>query len=313
MRHHSIFCRRVRATAILLLLISASAVSAQDVPFAFLIEDGWQSFTGGGAFRAQQNLASWYGRGQIHAIVNAQKGPQIGTAHFVAFSRAVPDPTFDPIGPLAGLIVLNFGAFRGHLTVIETPTGLKSTIAILDQSDNVDFRVSGAWVFGPGAAVIGGTTDDMVVGGVVHFGSPLPASNLSLTMSPYFPLVPFSNDLPFHVFSSSTPLGWPVGTGSSYHNSASGALRTYMRSDVGGFFDDFTGTVTVLHTGADNYVVLSCGWYFPISELSPSSPVRGCTVSGVGAVLSRLTGAATSYAALTLQQYVMQWQMFIAP
>lgn len=117
--------------------------------------------------------------------------------------------------------------------------------------------MTGAWVFGPGTAVIGGTANDMVIGGVVHFGTPLPTSNLDLKLEPYFPTVPFPSDLPYHVFAAESALQRPVGIGSSYHNSPSGPQRTYMRADAGTFFDNFTGTISVLYTGSGNYVILS--------------------------------------------------------
>jgi hypothetical protein len=47
--------------------------------------------------------------------------------------------------------------------------------------------------------------------------------------------------------------------------------------------------------------------------LSAMAPVPGCSLSGSGPVLSRLTGRATSYEAVTLQEYLMRWQAFLAP
>ncbi|MCC7179004.1 MAG: hypothetical protein IT177_11495 [Acidobacteria bacterium] len=300
------------AAAFACLLFTTSTAFAQDVPFAFLIENGWQSFYAGAGTRSEQGLTSWYGRGQVYAITNGQKGAGIGTAHMHAFTRTVPDPTFAALGPLAGLIVINLGPFRGHLTVFETPAGLQTAVAILDPVGETDIAVSGSWVFGNGAAVAGGTANDMVVGGIAHFGAPLPAANVSLSLSPYFPLVPFNNDLPFHLFSTSSGLPWPVGSGSSYQNSSYGPLRTYMRGEAGTFFDLYTSAVTVLHTGGGNYAVLSCSWYTGMTWLGAMAPVPGCSLSGTG-VLSRLTGRATSYEAVTLQEYVMRWQAFLAP
>ncbi len=213
-------CRTaVQATTVICLLLGASAAQAQDVPFAFLIVNGWQAFYAGPAVRIDQAMTSWYALGQIHAITNTQKGAEIGTANLQVFSRTVPDPTFATLGPLAGLISLNLGTLRGHLAVFETPAGLRSTVAILDSSGTTDLRVSGTWAIGDGSAVGGGSPNDMVVGGIAHFGTPLPAGNVAVTLGPYFPLVPFVNDQSFSVRASGSPLPWQVGAGSSYHNS----------------------------------------------------------------------------------------------
>lgn len=313
MSHRSTLRRRVSAAAFVILLLTASAARAQDVPFAFLIVDGWKAFYAGYAFRTEQQLTSWYGRGQIHVIVNGQKGADVGTARMHAFARAVPDPAFAGIRPLAGLISMVFGSYRAHLTVIETPTGLKTTVAFLDPIGQVvDTRVSGVWALADGSVVGGGKPDDLVVGGVVHVGTPLPAATPTLTLWPYFPLVPFHNDLPFRVFSSSTGLKWQVGSGSSYNN-ASGPTRTYMRSDVGSFNDDHTTAITVWHLGGEGYVILSCSWSTPMSVLNPMSPVNGCTVSGLGPLLGRLTGNASAYEVKSLQEHVLKLQLFLAP
>jgi len=103
----------------------------------------------------------------------------------------------------------------------------------------------------------------------------------------------------------------PAQAGASYHSSSYGPLRTYVREEIGGSFDDYTSSVTVLHAGGDNYAVLSCSWYYPFFTLLPSSTLP-CTLSGVGPALTRLTGRATNYAKPSPQVHVMQWQALLA-
>ena len=120
--------------------------SAQDVGFVFLIENGWSSLLNR-SFTDDRGM-TYLGTGShvVYSVVNGQKVPgQIASANIAAWTRDVPDPFFAPIRPLAGLIVLNFGGFQGHLSIIDTPTGPKTTIAILDVTGAVNLGASGAW------------------------------------------------------------------------------------------------------------------------------------------------------------------------
>ncbi len=173
------------------------AARAADVPFAFLIKNGYKNLFAGQALRIDQGLLSWYGYGPLHAIVNGQQAAVLGTAFVQAYSRSVPDPSFAAILPLAALVTLDFGSFRAHLTLFDTPTGPRTTVSVLNEYDATDTSVSGAWVLGDGAAVSGGTADDMVIGALVHFSSPNALHNVPVVVPPYFPLVSFANDPTF--------------------------------------------------------------------------------------------------------------------
>ena len=80
----------------------SGSAPAQDVPFAFLIKNGWKTLNTGVTTRLDQNLVSLHTTGTLHAIVGGQAGGAMGTAFVQAFTRSVPDPTFAAILPLGG-------------------------------------------------------------------------------------------------------------------------------------------------------------------------------------------------------------------
>ncbi len=152
------------------LLAWVSPARAQDIPFAFLIQNGWQAFEQP-VTRLDQPIVSWARRGMFYSVVNGTKGTIVGSAGITAWSRSVPDPTYAAIGPVAGVITLEFPTFRGHLGLIDTPTGLQTTIGIVETSGAVNIGVTGSWLLGNGTSVVGGTANDMVVAGIVRFRS----------------------------------------------------------------------------------------------------------------------------------------------
>lgn len=296
-------------------LLVPVAAQAQDVPFAFLIKDGWRNFYLGQAARIGHPLVSWYGHGTLHSVQNGQKGAVMGTGFIQAYTRAVPEQTFSAILPLGGLITLDFGTFQGHLALFETPSGIRTTVSVIDANGVTDTRLSGSWVIGDGSAVGGGTAEDMVVGVLVHFGQPQPAGTVPVVIPPYFPLVPFPNDLPFARYGQGYVIGPPgTGLGNSY-GQAQGPLRVYSRLDDYGLGFQFAGALLVMHMGGGDYAVLACSRLAPTDATAPpiEALVRRCTISGVGPVLGRLTGSVTSFATGALQERVMQWAPFSAP
>lgn len=194
MRRHGQLLRAV-VLCWVVLVAGALPTAAQDIPFAFLIKYGWQSTLANPQTRFDVPLTSWAGSGSFAPIVNGQIGATAGTAYVTAWSRSVPDPFYTPIGPVGAVITLDFGAFRGHLSLFDTPAGLQTTIGIMDPPGQVDYGVSGIWVLGDGSSVVGGTANDMVVGGVVRFrAAPLTIGTLSVPLTLYFPTVPFPSD-----------------------------------------------------------------------------------------------------------------------
>ena len=116
--------RRVGASAVLCLLLLAPVASAQDVPFAFLLQNGWKFAVPSGRGCARiRTCSTCTAAPRSTPSPTARRARPSGTGHVQAFTRVVPDPTFAPILPLAGLIELNLGVFRGHLTVFEHQLG----------------------------------------------------------------------------------------------------------------------------------------------------------------------------------------------
>lgn len=302
------------ALAAAFLALMHPAASAQDVPFAFLIKDGWKTLNTSVSTRLDQGLVSLHTTGTLHEVVGGQKGSVVGTAFVQAFTRSVPDPTFASILPLGGLITLDFGTFQGHLALIDTPTGIQTTVAVIDASGAVDTRITGAWVFGNGAAVGGGTADDMTVGVLVHIGQPSDPIPLLLDIPPYFPLVPFANDTLFARMGPDYFIGGAVCLGSGY-GEAQGPLRVYTFCDDFGLGAEFDSALLVMHTEGSSYAVLACSHLF--NQPLPGGGaidalVSRCTVSGTG-VLSRLTGGATGLSITSLSHHVIPLTLHFAP
>jgi hypothetical protein len=274
------------AALVLCATLRPAQAGAQTVPFAFLIEGGFQQLLQSPEVRSDQVLISWGARAPFFAVVNGQKGPQQGMATMAAWSRLVIDPAFSSFGPLGGLITLDFGAFRAHLGLIETPTGLQTTVGVVGSSGMPHFDVIGSWLLGNGTTV-GGTANDMVVAGLVRFGAPASVGTLPISINPIFPTVPFANDsTPFVQAQSSTAAVW---SGSFYGVTQYGPVRTYSRSfRITGVVRD-TASIMVLSLPGGSYGVLAC------SELRdhPGDVAGGfirCSISGVGPALATLSG-----------------------
>jgi hypothetical protein len=284
-------------------LILPAPALAQPVPFAFLIQNGWQTLFQNQAVRIDHQLTTWATRAPFYSIVNGQKGPLAGNALVNAWSRTVAEPYFAPLGSLAGVVTLDFGTFRGHLALVETPGGLLTTIAIMDSNGVVNPTVTGAWVYGNGTSVGGGTANDMVVAGLVRFGSPTSAGTIPVDITQYFPTsVPFATDpQPFLSF----PLSPNVSVG-SFFGYAQGPLRTYRRVDMQGpgVFDDVS--LMVMSTGGGNYAVMVCT---DLRDHPTDGYLNRCTVSGTGPFLGYLSGRLSGRA----PWWVLFWELFFAP
>ncbi len=250
---------------------------AQNFFFAFLIDHGWQAFFANPVVRADHALTSWAADRPFHLIANGQKGGQLGQAHVRAWHRAVPDPFYAPIGPTAGVITLDFEGFRGHLSLIETPSGFRTSTSIIEDTGAIP-RVTGTWVFGNGADVIGGTANDMVIGGIVHFGTAMSLGTVEIPVHQYFPTVPFPSDvepLALKSVNASTQLG------SYYGASDSRPIRTYRRHDTQWTGFAFDAWLAVLHVPGDSYLIVVTSYI----------NTTGMTISGVGdPLLAALTG-----------------------
>jgi len=299
--------------AVAFLALTPRPAPAQDVPFAFLIKNGWKTLNTGVTTRLDQNLVSLHTTGTLHAIVGGQTGGAMGTAFVQAFIRSVPDPTFAAMLPLGGLIALDFGTFQAHLALFDTPAGIQTTVAVIDASGVTDPRISGAWVLGNGSAIGGGTADDMTVGVLVHFGQPSGLMSIAMDIPPYFPLVAFSNDRPFQRFGQGYISGAATCLGSGY-GQAQGALRVYTICDDVGLGAQFDAALLVMHTGGANYAVLACSRFYNPSTSGPviDELVKRCTVSGTG-VLGRLTGGVASYSGTSLSHDILLLALRFAP
>jgi len=274
--------------ALALLSLCPQAARAQDFFFAFLIQNGWQGLFANPVTRTDQGLTTWATFQYFYPVVNGQKGSVLGNAYVQAWTRSVPDPFFAPIKPLAGLITLDFGGFRGHLGLIETPAGLQTTIGIIDNTGNVNTMATGTWVFGDGAGIVGGTANDMVIGGLVRFHTPLPLGAVPVETNLYFPTVPFPSD-PLPMTAVWTTDSVAIG---SFYGYAQGPLRTYRRTDTQWTGFTFDGSLLVMHTQADNYVVMACT---AIGPTEAANYLSRCTVSGTGSFLAPLTGSLASF------------------
>jgi hypothetical protein len=280
--------------------LCAAPARAQDVPFAFLIQDGWSKLFQGQAVRSDHALTTWRARTAFQTIVNGQKGAVVGTALINAWSRNVSEPYFAPLGSVVGVVTLNFGPFRGHLTVFDTPSGLQTTIGIVDSFGLVATNVSGVWVYGNGTSVGGGSVNDMVVAGIVHFGQPVAVGDVAVGISQYFG-PPASDIEPFaaSVVSNTVAIG-------SFFGFAQGPLKVYRRNDQQwtGSSDDVS--VLVMSMGG-GYAVMVCT---AIIEVPTPGFLDRCTVSGAGeGLLSRLTGSLTS----RTPNWTLHWSAYIAP
>jgi hypothetical protein len=289
----------------LALVASVAAAWAQDIPFAFLIQNGWQAFEQP-VTRPDQPLVSWARKDTFYTIVNGTKGAAQGTATITAWSRTVPEPLYAAIGPIAGVIALEFPTFHGHLGLIETPTGLQTTVGIIDTSGAVNFGVTGSWLLGNGASVAGGTANDLVVAGIVRFRqSPLTIGMVALPTSTVLPTVAFTSD----PFGGLYPTSAPATNLGNFYGQAQGPLRWYRRSDAewtGQFYDT---SVMVMGFNGGSYLVMVCAE----TGAAPQPAFQRCTVSGVGPMLAALTGAMPTYSFGGLGMVTLQLQLFSAP
>lgn len=295
---------RIRLGVILPLwvLLNASPAIAQDIPFVFLLQDGWSKTFNNPYVRQEHALTTWASRTTFHHVVNGQKGAVAGNALIHIWSRQVADPYFAPLGSVAGVVTLDFGPFRGHLTVFDTPSGIKTTIGIIGDNGFVSPDVSGVWVYGNGTSVGGGTANDMVVGGVVHFGQPQTIGNYTLSITKYFGVVA-TDFSPFQGIGQANSQAFA----GSFLGAFQGPLRTFSRGDQQwtGIYDEAHVMVTPV---AGGYAVLACSM---LGDHPSDRYLRRCTLSGTGA-LSRLTGALINYGWVNLQ-YDLQLFLHLAP
>jgi hypothetical protein len=264
----------------------ARPAPAANAGFLILIENGLQ-FT---SVADTDGLAVFFAHGTIRPIVNNQANfaQSLGSANVVVWSRAVPDPFFDPIGPIAALVTLTLeppaaGAIA-HLGVIQTPAGLRTTIGARQR---VGFAyelipgLRGQWVISNGIPA-GGAATDLIIGGVAVLNTPIPLPPTSHELIKIFPTPPF--------FYDATPDdAHAVGThliGSFYGYTVEGQARparayTLVTSALPGF--GFRSHMLVVQVGADEYQVMACSAANAVSE-------PGCTVSGVGTFNGALSG-----------------------
>lgn len=280
---------RALVVGVALWAIAPVSANAQDVGFALLIEDGWSLLNR--SFADDRGMV-YFGTGDhpVYFVANGQKAPTpVASANLVAWTRDVPDPYFAPIRPLAGLIVLNFGAFLGHLAIIDTPTGPKTTISILTTGGEANFGASGAWVFFDGSTVSGGTANDLVVAGVVRFAPYAFVGGPAVDLVPRFPTPPFAYD-PTPMATHNITIGdLSIEMGSFYgaaHAPFGGTpVRSFITVDTGlTGFGKFAHLLVIHHTGETYFVVACSGTY------TGPEPVH-CTVSGTGG-FAKVTGSA---------------------
>ena len=187
---------RSLAVGFALWTIAPTPASAQDVGFTLLIEDGWTALHNRAFADNRGMLYLGTGGKPVFSVVNGQKTPgQVATADVVAWTRSVPDPYFAPIRPLAGLIVLDFGDSVGHLAIIDTPAGPKTTVASWAPWWDVDTAVSGGWMFSDGTTVGGGTANDLVITGVMRVAAHQSfLASRSVDLVPRLPTSPLAYD-----------------------------------------------------------------------------------------------------------------------
>ncbi|MCC7035010.1 MAG: hypothetical protein IT179_19470 [Acidobacteria bacterium] len=286
---------------------AASPARAADIAFAYLIHNGWPSLVASQYVRTDHQLTSWSATGALHPIVSGQKGPVQGTALMTGWSQSVADPYFASMGPLSVLITLDFGGFRAHLGMFDTPSGPQTTIGVVHDTGLPDPALSGVWAIGNGAGIAGGTASDLMVFGVVHVGTPQYQGIVPLPIAPYFPgppgPPPATDPEPLTTYVQ--PSGHRVG---SFYGTAQGPLRTRTRWD-----DSTNGQVNgssmlVMHYGGSDYVILACTKLATDSYDDDGSLGR-CSLSGTGPTLSRLTGLLGGVTGW----WNLQLQPFIAP
>lgn len=299
---------RVLAVMLAGVLCAPASAAALDVPFLFLIPNGWSTLLLTPATRPAHGLVSWSVAAPFHGVVNGQKGAVAGNAYVVAWSRSADDPYFEPLRPLSGLVTLDFGAFRGHLGLVETPAGLQTTIGIVDDNGLANAAVSGVWALGDGSGVAGGSASDLTVAGLVHFGTPGYLGIIPVDITQYFPAFPNSvatDPQPFMVVDVSGPAAEAVSLG-SFYGYAQGPLRTLRRIDTqtNGFSND--SSLMVMSIGGSNYAVLACT---NLGLDGTDGYLDRCTLSGLGPVLGRLTGTLGG----RQPWWILQWHVFLAP
>jgi len=285
---------------------AANQAMAADIAFAYLIHDGWPALSAGQVVRTEHQLTSWSATGTLHPVVNGQKGPAQGTALMTGWSRSVADPYFAALGPMSVVITLDFGSFRGHLGMVDTPSGPRTTVGVVYDTGLPDPAMSGVWALGNGAGIAGGTASDLLVFGVVHVGTPQYQGIVSLPIAPYFPSFPgpppATDPEPF--MTVVLPSGASVG---SFYGTAQGPLRTVSRIDHDPATSQMNATsMLVMHYGGSDYAVLVCT---NLATDPYDSALDRCSLSGAGPTLSRLTGLLGGVTGW----WNLQLQPFIAP
>ena len=122
------------AVAAVTVALTATPAPAVNVGFLILIENG---LAFGPPLVDAQGLAAFVASGPVRPVVDgqAQFGQSLGTANVVVWSRTVPDPFFDPIGPIGALVTVSFTQplIKAHLGLIQTPAGLQTTIGLMQR------------------------------------------------------------------------------------------------------------------------------------------------------------------------------------
>ena len=280
---------RSLVAAFALWTIAPMSASAQDVSFAVLIQDGWTALQNPFADDRGMVYSGTVSR-PVFWVVNGQKAPgRVATADIVAWTRNVPDPYFAPIRPFAGLIMLDFGDFVGHLAIFDTPAGPKTTMATYLPLYDVDVTVSGDWVFSDGTTVAGGTANDLVLTGVIRSAADyLFLGGPSVDLMPRVPTPPLGYDPT--PFATHTAGGGVIRMGSFYgeagHPFGRTPVRSFTTADSGlAPFGALSAHLVVMHVTGDTYLVVAC-------SVDPTPPApQYCTVSGTGE-FARFTGRA---------------------
>jgi hypothetical protein len=285
----------VAALSVALLLVWTTPTRAANLGFLFLIENGF-TFT---PIVDPNGPAAWVAKGQVRPIVNnkADFTKSLGTANVVVWSRVVPDPFFNSIGPIAALVTLTLtGAdFIAHLGLIQTPMGFQTTIGLLER---VGFSLQdapwarGGWVFSDGTPA-GGDTGDLIIGGVLVMGTPSPLGAQSTTLNQYFPTVPFGSDccpdICHFVGASINCLGSFYGF--TVEGGTARPVRSYNFFQFGNVLSGYgkESHLMVLQVGSGEYRVRAC------SAPDGSNVSDKCTLSGVGAVNGALAGDTSAF------------------
>jgi len=294
--HHHGFMGRLAASlavTVATVVVSVTPARAVDVGFLFLIEKGL-------AFAAplvdSQGLAAFVAGGTMRPVVNGQADftQNLGTANVVVWSRTVPDPFFDPIGPIAALVTLNLlQPLKAHLGLIQTPAGFRTTIGVLQR---VGFGYGplpsdrGEWVISNGIPA-GGNVDDLIIGGVVVIGTAVPLDPTYLGLTQFFPTVPFAAGADPWGYSCPSPPG-PASSSclGSFYGGADlggptvGPARTYTYSTPTLSGDGQMSHLLTVNLGGDAYAVVAC------SGLAIGDSFVDCTLSGTGQFAGALAG-----------------------